>query len=81
MSALTTVLGAFVLALVVASLMWGGAGLVIALPVALIVLGVAVALNFNKRRQSAATIHEQRERARTQKVDFTERDEQTLVSE
>jgi cytochrome c-type biogenesis protein CcmH/NrfF len=81
MSVLTTVLGAFVLALVVASLMWGGAGLVIALPVALIVLGVAFALNFNKRRKSAATIHEQRERARTQKVDFTERDEQTLVSE
>ena len=81
MSALTTVLGAFVLALVVASLMWGGAGLVIALPVALFVLGVAFALNFNKRRKSAATIHEQRERARTQKVDFTERDKQTLVSE
>jgi cytochrome c-type biogenesis protein CcmH/NrfF len=81
MSVLTTVIGAFVLALVVATLMWGGAGLVIALPVALIVLGVAFALNLNKRRKSAATIHEQRERARTQKVDFTERDEQTLVSE
>jgi Na+-translocating ferredoxin:NAD+ oxidoreductase RnfD subunit len=81
MSVLMTVVGAFVLALVVATLMWGGAGLVIALPVALVVLGVAFALNLNKRRTSAATIHEQRERARTQKVDFTERDEQTLVSE
>jgi hypothetical protein len=81
MSVLTTVVGAFVLAFVVATLMWGGAGLVIALPVALVVLGVAFALNLNKRRKSAATIHEQRERARTQKVDFTERDEQTLVSE
>jgi Na+-driven multidrug efflux pump len=81
MSALTTVVGAFVLALLVATLMWGGAGLVIALPLALVVLGVAFALNFNKRRKSAATIHEQRERARTQKVDFTERDEQTLISE
>jgi hypothetical protein len=81
MSVLTTVVAAFFLALVVATLMWGGAGLVIALPLALIVLGVAFALNLNKRRKSAATIHEQRERARTQKVDFTERDEQTLVSE
>jgi predicted PurR-regulated permease PerM len=81
MSVLTTVVAAFFLSLVVATLMWGGAGLVIALPVALVVLGVAFALNFNKRRKSAATIHEQRERARTQKVDFTERDEQTLVSE
>ena len=81
MSVLTTVVGAFVLALLVATLMWGGAGLVIALPLALVVLGVAFALNFNKRRKAAGTIHEQRERARTQKVDFTERDEQTLVSE
>jgi len=76
-----TVVGAFVLALVVATLMWGGAGLVFALPAALVVLGVAFALNLSKRRKSAATIHEQRERARTQKVEFTERDEQTLVSE
>jgi hypothetical protein len=81
MSVLTTVVAAFFLSLVVATLMWGGAGLVIALPVALLVLGVAFALNLNKRRKSAATIHAQRERARTQKVDFTERDEQTLVSE
>jgi cytochrome c-type biogenesis protein CcmH/NrfF len=81
MSVLTTVVGAFLLASVVATLMWGGAGLVIALPVALVVLGVAFVLNINKRRRSAAPIHEQRERARTQKVDFTERDEQTLVSE
>ena len=76
-----TVVGAFVLALVVATLMWGGAGLVFALPAALVVLGVAFALNLSKRRKSAASIHEQRERARTQKVEFTERDEQTLVSE
>jgi hypothetical protein len=81
MSVLTTVVGAFVLALVVATLMWGGAGLVIALPLALVVLGAAFVLNLNKRRKSAAIIHEQRERARTQKVEFTERDEQTLVSE
>jgi hypothetical protein len=81
MSVLTTVVGAFVVALVVATLMWGGAGLVIALPVAFVVLGVAFVLNLKKRRKSAATIHQQRERARTQKVDFTERDEQTLVSE
>jgi uncharacterized protein (DUF58 family) len=81
MSVLRTVVGAFVLALLVATLMWGGAGLVFALPAALVVLVAIFTLNLNKRRKSAATIHEQRERARTQKVDFTERDEQTLVSE
>jgi hypothetical protein len=81
MSALTTVVVAFVLAILVATLMWGGAGLVIALPFALVVLGVAFALDVNKRRRMAASVHEQRERARTEKVEFTERDEQTLVSE
>ena len=58
-----------------------GAGLVIALPFGLVVLGVAFALDVNKRRRMAASVHEQRERARTEKVEFTERDEQTLVSE
>ena len=80
MSVLTTVVGAFVLALLVATLIWGGAG---ALRPA---CGTGrpwrgLALNLNKRRKSAATVHEQRERARTHKVEFTERDEQTLVSE
>jgi fatty acid desaturase len=81
MSALTTVVVAFVLAILVATLMWGGAGLVIALPFGLVVLGVAFALDVNKRRRMAASVHEQRERARTEKVEFTERDQQTLVSE
>ena len=80
MTPFVTIVAAFVLAFVVATLMWGGAGLVIALPVALVVLGVAFALNLNARRKSAASMEEQRERARPQKVDFTERDEQTLDS-
>jgi hypothetical protein len=81
MSALTTVVAAFALAFVVAALMWGGAGIVIALPLALIAFGVVFALDVKKRRRSVASIHDQRERARTQKVEFTERDEQTLAPE
>jgi Na+-translocating ferredoxin:NAD+ oxidoreductase RnfD subunit len=81
MTPLTTVVAAFVLALVVATLMWGGAGLVIALPVAFVVLAIAFVLDLNKRRRSAASIHDQRERARTDKVEFTERDKQTLAPE
>jgi hypothetical protein len=81
MSALTTIVGAFILAIVVASLMWGGAGLVIALPLALIVGAIAFVLDIKKRRDSATSIHDHRERARSDKVEFTERDEQTLVSE
>ena len=80
MSALTTVVAAFVLAVLVATLMWGGPGIVLVLPLALVALGVAFAMDVNKRRRSAASLHDHREQARTQKVDFTERDEQTLVS-
>jgi hypothetical protein len=81
MSALTTIVGAAALALVVAALMWGGAGLVIALPLALIALGAAFAMDVKRRRQSAVSMHDHREQARTEKVDFTERDKQTLTSE
>jgi fatty acid desaturase len=80
MTALTTIVAAFVLGLAAATLLWGGAGLVIALPVALVVGGIVFGLDVKRRRESAASMHDQRERARSQKVDFTERDEQTLTS-
>ena len=80
MSALTTVVGAFVLALLVAALMWGGAGLVFALPVAFVALGAALALDVKRRRGSASRMDAERERASADKVDFTERDRQTLYS-
>jgi hypothetical protein len=44
-------------------------------------VGIAAFVDFNRRRKQAASIHEHREQGRTEKVDFTERDEQTLVSE
>jgi hypothetical protein len=81
MSALTTVAGAFILALLVATLMWGGAGLVIALPVAFVVLGAVFALDVKRRHESIAGMEGHRERADSDKVDFTERDKQTLHSE
>jgi predicted PurR-regulated permease PerM len=64
MSALTTVVAAFILAILVSTLMWGGAGLVLALPVALVVLGVLFALNVKRRRESVTGMQAQRERAR-----------------
>ena len=80
MSALTTVAAAFILGILVATLMWGGAGLVIALPVALVVLGAVFALDVKRRRGSVGSMEAERERARSDKVDFTERDKQTLYS-
>jgi uncharacterized protein YacL len=80
MSAITTVVGAFVLALLVATLFWGGAGLAIALPVAFVVLVIAFGMDVRRRRASMSLMDDQRERAKEHKVEFTERDRETLYS-
>jgi small basic protein len=77
----TLVVTAFALALVAMSLAFMGGAVVVALPVAVLGIGIAVFADFNRRRKQAASIHDHREQARTDKVDFTERDRQTLVSE
>jgi predicted membrane protein len=81
MSALTTVVAAFMLALIAMSFAFAGGAVIVAIPVAIIGIGIAASMDFNKRRKQATTVHDARERARTDKVNFTERDEQTLVSE
>jgi hypothetical protein len=81
MSGFTIVVAAFAVALVVMSLTFMGGAVVVALPVAVIAIGIAAFVDFNRRRKQAASIHDHREQARTDKVDFTERDRQTLLSE
>jgi UDP-N-acetylmuramyl pentapeptide phosphotransferase/UDP-N-acetylglucosamine-1-phosphate transferase len=81
MSGFTIVVAAFALALVAMSLAFMGGAVVVALPVALLAIGIAAFVDFNRRRKQAASIHDHREQARTDKVDFTERDRQTLLSE
>ena len=81
MSGFTIVVAAFAVALVAMSLAFMGGAVVVALPVALLAVGIAAFLDFNRRRKQAASIHDHREQARTEKVDFTERDRQTLLSE
>ena len=77
----TIVVSAFALALVMMSLAFFGGAVVVALPLAILGVGIAAMVDFNRRRKQAASIHDHREQARTDKVDFTERDQQTLVSE
>ena len=81
MSGLTIAVTAFAVALVAMSLTFMGGAVVVALPVAVLGIGIAVFADFNRRRKQAASIHDHREQARTDKVEFTERDQQTLVSE
>ena len=79
MSGLTVVVAAFILALLVSALLFGVG--ILAIPIAVVGVGVVGAMNFNKRRKQATMLHDQRDRARTETVNFTERDEQTLVSD
>jgi hypothetical protein len=80
-SAFTIVVAAFAIGLVAMSLAFMGGAVVVALPVAILAIGIVAIVDLNRRRKQAASIHDHRERARTDKVDFTERDRQTLVSE
>jgi hypothetical protein len=75
----TTVVGAFALALVAMSFAFAGGAVIVAIPVAFLAIGIAAVLDFNRRRKQATSIHDHREQAREQKVDFTERDRETLV--
>jgi hypothetical protein len=81
MSGFTIVVAAFAIALVAMSLAFMGGAVVVALPVAILAIGIVAFVDFNRRRKQAASIHDHREQARTDKVEFTERDRQTLVSE
>ena len=77
----TIVVGAFALGLVAMSGAFMGGAVIVALPVAFAAVGIAAFVDFNRRRKQAASIHDHREQARSDKVEFTERDQQTLVSE
>lgn len=79
MSALTVVVAAFALALMVSSLLFGVG--IIGVPVALLGVAIIAALDFAKRRKQSAILRAHRERASTDKVNFSERDKKTLVSE
>ena len=77
----TTVVAAFALALVAMSFAFMGGAVIVAVPLALVAVGIAGFLDLRRRRNQAASIHDHREQARNESVDFTERDKQTLISE
>ena len=77
---LTTVVAAFALALVVMSFTFMGGAVIVAVPLAILAIGIAAFVDFNRRRKTAQSIHAHRADAEHD-VDFTERDRRTLVSE
>jgi membrane protein implicated in regulation of membrane protease activity len=74
----TTVVGAFAAAVVVMSLTFMGGAVVVAVPLALVAIAIAALMDFNRRRKTAKSIHANRQ---DEDVEFTERDQRTLVSE
>jgi len=75
---MTTVVAAFALALVVMSFAFMGGAVVVAVPLAIVAIGVAAYLDFKRRRNTAQSIHSEQPDG---DVEFTERDRRTLVSE
>jgi hypothetical protein len=80
MSGLTIAVAAFAIALVVMSGAFMGGAVIVAVPLAIVMIGVAAFVDFNRRRKGAQAIQRHRGDA-DRGVDFTERDQQTLVSE
>jgi len=78
----TTVSAAVFAALGVAALMWGGAGLPLVLPVAAVGLGIAVWLDYRRRRAPArkGTYTRERQRATSGEIEFSEEEKQTLYT-
>jgi hypothetical protein len=75
---LTIVVAAFAAALIVMSFTFMGGAVIVAVPLAIIAIGVAALVDLKRRRKTAQSIHTHRH---DDDVDFTERDRQTLVSE
>jgi choline-glycine betaine transporter len=81
MSGLTIVVAAFAVALVAMSGAFMGGAVIVAVPLAVVMIGVAAFADFNRRRKAAQTIHDHRVGSAEREVEFTDRDQRTLVSE
>ena len=78
MTGLTIPVAAFAVALVVMAGAFMGGAVTVAVPLALVLIGLAAVLDFQRKRKSAQSIHSHQ---RKDDVDFSERDQRTLVSE
>jgi flagellar motor component MotA len=72
---------AFMLGLVAMSFAFAGGAVIVVLPVAALVIAGIAAFEMRKHVKQSATMHDFRDNAKSSKVDFDERDKQTLVSE
>jgi uncharacterized membrane protein len=78
MTGLTIPVAAFAVALVVMAGAFMGGAVIVALPLAVVLIALAAFIDLQRKRRSAESIHSHRG---DESVEFSERDERTLVSE
>ena len=81
MSGLTAGIIAFLLAIAASSLVWAGPAVPFAVIICLVLIGAAVFLDVKRRRDGTKDVQDFRNEAKTESVDFTARDKETLSSE
>jgi Flp pilus assembly protein TadB len=80
-SPVTVIVIAFLVALPVMAGAFAGGAVIVALPVAVVGIATIALLDFNRRRKRARSMGELRDQAKAQRVDFTDRDRETLTPE
>jgi uncharacterized membrane protein len=78
MTGLTIPVAAFAVALVVMAGAFMGGAVIVALPLAVVLIALAAFIDFQRKRRSAQSIHSHQ---RDESVEFSERDQRTLISE
>ncbi len=78
MSGLTITVAAFAIALVVMAGAFMGGAVIVAVPLAIFMIGLTAFIDLQRKRKSAESIHSHQ---RNEDVEFSERDQRTLVSE
>ena len=76
---ITIIVGAFIASLIAFSFGFGNP--IYAVPLVFIGMTVFGAFDFRRRRKQAKQMEDYRREAQAEKIDFTERDKETLVSE
>jgi hypothetical protein len=75
------IVAAFLLGLAAMSFAFGGGAVIVAIPLALLAIGAIGAFDFSRRRRQDKQVHDFREDAKSENVEFTDKDKETLVSE
>jgi hypothetical protein len=79
MSPVSLIVVAFLIALVVMSGAFAGGAVIVTIPIAVIGIAIVGLLDFRRRADEAKSAKALREDASAEKVDFTERDQETLA--